>query len=172
MSAKKVIKIGEPVLRETATLVTNFSDSFLNILIEDLKDTLKDGELIGIAAPQIGESLAVFVSEIRETPTRQGVSDALRVYINPKITEVSHETASDWEGCGSVPDLFGKVERPISVNLQYQNLLGEQCELKCSGLLGRVVQHEIDHLNGIMFTDLADPKSFVNREYYIKHIKV
>jgi peptide deformylase len=171
MAVKQIIKIGEPVLRETTKFVSNFSDPQITELITDLKDTMRSNELIGLATPQIGLNLSVFVSEILKTPTRKDIYDPLRIYINPKISEFSPETSLGWEGCGSIPDIFGQVDRPNEVTVEFLDETGKKQTLTCAGLLARVVQHEIDHLNGVLFTDIADQKSFVSRDFYIKHIK-
>ena len=132
---------------------------------------MKKEDLVGMSAPQIGESVRIFVSEIRKTKFRNEGFDELCVYINPKTMKVSNETKLGWEGCGSVPGLFGQVERAKEVTIEYFDREGEKHTKTCSGLLAVVVQHEIDHLNGILFTDLADPKTFISKEYYLEKIK-
>lgn len=173
MAVTKTVQIGAPVLRETAREVTDVSDATVQQLIIDLRDTMRHKSLVGLAAPQIDQLLRVFVSEIRETAIRKGESSPLQVYCNPKIVHVSHETELGWEGCGSIANgqLLGEVERPREITLQYQDERGVSHETKASGLLARIMQHEIDHLDGILFTDKCDPKSLVSREYYLKYIK-
>ena len=170
MAVIKTTLIGEPVLRETAEQVLDVSDTHIQQTIADLVDTMREEQLIGMAAPQIGDPVRIFVSEIRETPLRKSGFDMLRVFINPEITEFSRETELSFEGCGSIPGLFGEVERSSEITVKYQDEKGVSCEMKAEGLLAHVIQHENDHLNGILFTDLADPKSLVSREYYIKHV--
>jgi len=171
MSVRETILIGEPVLRETAQPVHNHDSEQTQQIIHDLTDTMRADELIGIAAPQIGESVRVFVSEIRETEYREGISDELRVYINPDITHFSRETELDWEGCGSIPGLFGKVERSTEITVNYVDKSGVSREMNATGLFARVIQHEVDHLDGILFTDHADPRSLVSAEYYQKYVR-
>ncbi len=175
MAIRETIQIGEPVLRETLQHVANVEDSRVQQVIADLVDTMRDTGLVGMAACQIGEIDRIFVSEIVATKNRPDIKDPdpLCIYINPEIISVSHETEYGYEGCGSVLNgtFFGKVERPIEVTVQYMDQAGELQEKAASGLLARVIQHEIDHLNGIMFTDKADPLTFVNRDYYLKNIK-
>lgn len=170
MSVIKTTLIGEPVLRETAESVIDVTDVRIQQTIADLIDTMREEQLIGMAAPQIGDPVRIFVSEIRETQFRKTGFDTLRIYINPEIMSFSRETELDYEGCGSIPGLFGKVERSVEIFLKYQDEEGVPREMTASGLLARVIQHEIDHLNGVLFTDLADPKSLVSKDYYIKHI--
>lgn len=114
MAVRKTVQIGEPVLRETAVSVTDITNFEIQASIADLVETMRNEGLIGIAAPQVGESLRIFVSEVRETEFRSKEdADPLTIYINPKITHVSHETETDYEGCGSIlsSGIFGKVKR-------------------------------------------------------------
>jgi peptide deformylase len=126
-----------------------------------------------MAAPQIGVCSRIFVTEIRETKLRKAHSandiDDLRVFINPKVISVSEKTTKGWEGCGSVAcaDLFAKVERPKEITVEAFDKKGEKFTLTAKGLLARVIQHEIDHLNGVVFTDIADRKTFMSREPYL-----
>lgn len=174
MAVRKTVQIGEPVLRETAKKVDSVSNPSVKVVIQDLVDTMREKELVGIAAPQLGESLRIFVSEIRETKfrTKEEV-EPLTIYINPEIVSVSHETKLGYEGCGSVAHsgLFGQVERAREVTVKFTDETGVSREMNASGLLARIIQHENDHLNGVMFTDLCDPRTLVDREYYLKSIK-
>lgn len=170
MAVIKTTLIGEPVLRETAEIVTDYTDMYIQQTITDLVDTMRKEELVGMAAPQIGKPVRVFVSEIRKTSVRNTDFDALKIYINPEIVEFSRETELEYEGCGSIPDIFGQVERSKEITLKYYDERGVSREIHAQNLLARVIQHEIDHLNGILFTDIADPRSFVSKEYYIKHV--
>ncbi len=172
MSVRETILIGEPVLRETAALVKDPTNHAIQSIIGDCVDTMRSEELAGLAAPQLGESMRVIVYEIRKTKYRnpEEVHD-LTVCINPDIAERSEETEVGYEGCGSIPGLFGQVERACSISYTYQDQTGKWHKDTAHGLLARVIQHEIDHLNGILFTDLADPKTFVSREYYLENIK-
>jgi peptide deformylase len=111
------------------------------------------------------------VSEIRKTKNRKYVEpDELRVFINPKITTASKQTDFGWEGCGSVAnsDLFAKVRRPSSVTVEAYNEHGELFTLAAKGLLARVIQHEYDHLDGILFVDKADMQTCASKEEYRK----
>jgi len=170
MTTQETVQIGDPVLRETAQNAENI-DSVASI-ITDLTDTMQSEKLVGIAAPQIGVSARLFVSEIREGNMRNAPVEPLCVYINPEIVHVSHETELDYEGCGSIAhgDIFGLVERSIEITVKYKDGVGVSREKTASGLLARIIQHEMDHLDGILFTDLCDPKTLVSREYYIKHV--
>jgi len=171
MAIQKTILLGENVLRETAKSVENTEDQRVQEVITDLVDSMRDKDLIGMAAPQIGVSLRIFVTEVRETEYRKVDLDELRVYINPKITNKSEGTKIGWEGCGSIPGLFGQVERYTEITVAYTDREGASQTDTVGGFLAVVIQHETDHLDGIMFTDISDPKTFVSGAYYIKHIR-
>ena len=168
---KKTIQIGNKVLRAKATSTKNVKSASVKKLVNDLVDSMRASNLVGIAAPQIGKSVRIFVTEIRKTKTRSNIElDGLRVFINPKIISVSKKKVRGWEGCGSVAEggLFAVVPRPQSVEIEAYDAQGEKFILKSSGLLARIIQHENDHLNGIMFTDIADMNTLVSRDAYLK----
>ncbi len=166
-----ITQVGNPVIRAVAKEVANPTAKSTQKLVEDLVDTMRHSGLVGIAAPQIGKSVRVFVTEIRKTKVRSYVEpDPLRVFINPRITWFSKKTEYGWEGCGSVAssDLFAKVKRPSTVVVEATNEHGNQFELKAGGLLARVIQHELDHLDGIIFTDKADTSTYMSKVEYLK----
>jgi peptide deformylase len=136
---------------------------------------MRKNELVGIAAPQIGENYQIFVTEIKKTKTRSTREiDELRVFINPKITKLSKEENIIYEGCGSVVNgnLFGPVKRPKEVTVEAIDKKGKMFQLRCDGLLARVIQHEFDHLQGIMFTEkVSDYGKLLDHEHYKKYIK-
>ena len=168
MPVRKTLTFSEPVLRETAIPVENVLDPHIQAIITDCVDTMHSEELAGFAAPQLGESVRIFVSEIRKTKYRNPTETApLTIYVNPEITWRGEETILDYEGCGSIPDTFGSVERASEIKITYLDEAGERCETKANGLLARVIQHEIDHLNGILFIDLADPASLISKAKYL-----
>ena len=127
--------------------------------------------LVGMAAPQVGENYRIFVSEIRKTTYRKNVteSDSLKVFINPRIVQRSKKQVGGYEGCGSVANaqLFGVVKRSESVVCKALDKNGKPFEVKASGLLARVIQHEIDHLDGVVFLDrVNDMKTLVDVKTY------
>jgi peptide deformylase len=133
---------------------------------------MRHHNLVGMAAPQIGRSLRIFVTEIRKTTYRKNISDvdAVRVFINPRLVEKSKQQVVGYEGCGSVASalLFGPVKRPRTVTVSAQDAEGRRLQLKATGLLARVIQHENDHLNGIVFLDrVTDTRKLLGREEYI-----
>ena len=173
MAIKKTSEIGSVVIRSRAKEVTKIPSAKIRKILNDLADTMRHGNLVGMAAPQIGIGSRIFVTEIRKTAFRKDIStlDKLRVFINPKITKVSKKTVEDYEGCGSIASggLFGIVKRPETISIHAYSELGEEFELDTSGLLARVIQHEIDHLNGVCFIDkITDTKKLLGRNEYLK----
>lgn len=175
MAVRTAIQVGDPRLKAKNKTVESFSDPDLKQVVGDLIDSMRAGELIGMAAPQIGENWRVFVTEPRETKTRTANQvDELRVYINPKITKVSKEQTVIWEGCGSFVhgELFGPVSRPKEITVEAQDLTGKRFSLVCDGILARVIQHEYDHLDGIEFIEkVTDLRQLKNVEFYLKDVK-
>lgn len=174
MLIKKLPQIGHPILRKKAKPVKNFQARNVLKIVEDLVDTMRDSDLIGLAAPQLGKSLRIFATEVRKTKYRTNPNQLsnLRVYINPKIISLSRETSIDYEGCGSVihAQLFGPVKRPKETTIEAYDKNGRKFKAKESNLLGRVIQHEYDHLEGILFTDkIHDWKKILSLEEYKKY---
>lgn len=173
MAIKKISEIGSSVIRTKAQPLGRITQVKLQKIIGDLVDTMRDADLVGIAAPQIGIGSRIFLSEIRKTKTRKNGTelDKLRVFINPMLVKTSKKQVDGYEGCGSVArgGLFGIVRRPETVTVRAVSELGEVFELQTGGLLSRIIQHEIDHLNGICFIDkVTDTKKLLGREEYIK----
>jgi peptide deformylase len=175
MAIKKTLQIGNPVLKNKNQKIQDINSSEVTKLIENLKDTMYDSQLIGIAAPQIGSNKRLFITETRETKYRPpDQADKLRIYINPKIVETSQKKIIIYEGCGSVlsGQLLGPVSRPRWIKIRATNLKGKKFEFKADGILGRVIQHEYDHLLGIEFTEkIDDYKKLMSRKHYIERIK-
>ncbi len=175
MSARRIIQLGDPRLKNKNKIITNFIDQKLHLLIQDLKDTMNKNNLVGIAAPQIGENYNVFVTYPRNTKTRNiGKEDIFRVYINPKIAYFSKKQVIVYEGCGSVMrgQLFGPVRRPKEIRIKAQGKKGHKFEITTDGLFSRVIQHEYDHMFGIEFTEkISDYKKLISQKFYIKNIK-
>jgi len=144
-------------------------------VVKNLVDSMRYHELVGMAAPQIGEALRIFVTEVTKTKFRTPLElDGLRVFINPRIVELSKSRSADYEGCGSVADagIFAKVTRPMSVVVEALDKEGKKFRLKARGLLARIVQHEMDHLDGKIFLDRPyEPRSLKSRAEYIKYKK-
>ncbi len=175
MAVQNIItQVGSPFIRSRAKRVRGTSDVAVQSLIDNLIHSMHFHELVGMAAPQIGSNLRVFVSEIRPTKLRKGQGkqniDGLRVFINPEIIFKSRKLAAGYEGCGSVANagLFARVKRPASIIVKAYDRQGKPFTLKANHLLARVIQHECDHLNGVVFTDKADLTSFMSRSEYLR----
>lgn len=172
MAKKKSVQLGDPVIRTRAKVVRDFKSVVVKRTIRDLVDSMRANNLVGMAAPQIGVGLRIFVSEIRTTTYRKNIDapDEVRVFINPRILLRSRASADGYEGCGSVAmaQLFGTVRRPTSVTVRAQHPDGSTFTLTTDDLLARVIQHEVDHLDGIVFLDrITDSRSLVDRDTYI-----
>ncbi len=140
----EIVTIGEEVLREKAKPIKSFG-SELRILVDAMFESMEMDNGIGLAAPQIAVPKRMFVVHPPD--------DEARVFINPEIIETSQEVVSYEEGCLSVPGVFSEVVRPAGITIQAQDLEGKAFVLKAQGMLARVIQHENDHLNGILFVD-------------------
>lgn len=172
MAIKKTFQIGSKQIRSRAKIVKNISNKKIQRIIQNLVDTMRHKNLVGMAAPQIGESARIFVTEIRKTAVRKNLQkDKLRIFINPSIKNHLKHEISGYEGCGSVgqANLFGPVRRFSEVNVRATDEKGKSFELKATGLLARIIQHEVDHLNGIVFIDrVKSTRRLLGREEYIK----
>ncbi len=154
MTLREIITLPNPILRRKARTVTLF-DSDLQTLIEDMIETLRDAPGVGLAAPQVGKSDRLIVVEYPEDDELEDSPKKLYVVVNPEVKEASEETEMGIEGCLSIPNLHGEVERTIAVIVKGQTRRGQAIKIKAQGWLARIFQHEIDHLNGIVFTDRA-----------------
>ncbi len=149
---------GEALLRKKASKVRTF-DASLERLIDDMIDTMRAGQGVGLAAPQIGVLRRVVVVEV---PLEAEKPPLLLALCNPEITERSDEVQVAEEGCLSLAGWYGLVARATAVEVRYQDASGRRHKLHAEGFLARVLQHEIDHLDGVLFTDrLEDPASLV-----------
>ena len=171
MAVRRIINMGHPTLREVAAPVSegDIGTPTLRRLVSDMVDTLADYGGIGLAAPQINESIRLAILDVpSETRyTTKGQTLPMTVCINPEITVISNETAGYWEGCLSVPGLRGWVERPQHIHLKYTDLEGVQHVLEIRGFLATVCQHEFDHLDGILYIDRMNDttKLFFDHEF-------
>jgi len=175
MAARLTVQLGHPALKAQNQTIQDFTDPKLSQLLMDLKDTMYKEGLIGIAAPQIGENYRVFITEPRETQYRpRDQADEFRVYINPKIVWESNEEIIIWEGCGSVTEtgIFGPVSRAKVVEVEAHDQFGGKFRFKADGILGRVIQHEMDHLLGTEFIEkVSDYSKLKSLEFYLKEVK-
>ncbi len=157
MALRKIVTLPEPVLRRKAHAVTQF-DKNLQTVIDDMVETMRDAPGVGLAAPQIGLSERLIVVEYYEHEEDEEVENAPKkvwTVINPEIIKASDEKLVGVEGCLSIPNLVGEVERHAAIQIKGLNRHGKPTKIKAEGWLARIFQHEIDHLNGVLFTDRA-----------------
>ncbi len=159
MSRKKILTIGDELLRKTSHPVKKF-DRRLEMIIRDMWETMYQADGVGLAAPQIGLMRRIIVIDPREGEEDGGEA---RAYINPEIIQEEGEVAMV-EGCLSVPGRRGCVTRPEKVVVRAQDVKGAFFEVAAEGLLARALQHEIDHLNGVLYVDLMDYEVFEEDE--------
>jgi peptide deformylase len=154
MSILKVARMGHPVLRTKARGLdrADIKHPALQSLIDDLIETMIEYHGVGLAAPQVHESVRLFVATIDPADDERGEPEPV-VIINPEITLVGSDIIEDWEGCLSVPDIRGRVPRAREIMLRAVDRRGERMELHVHGYPARVIQHETDHLDGILFFD-------------------
>ncbi|MCC7117090.1 MAG: peptide deformylase [Anaerolineales bacterium] len=157
MALREIIFLPEPILRRKAKPVTKF-DKDLQTLIDDMIETMREAPGVGLAAPQINIPQQLAVIEYAEQDDDEGAPPKpkkLYVIINPEIVKASEEKVLGVEGCLSIPGLLGEVERHAHIQVKALNRHGQPVKLKVEGWMARIFQHEIDHLNGVMFTDKA-----------------
>lgn len=151
MPAREIIIVPHPTLRKKALQVTDFGDETQE-LIDDMIVTLHEASGAGLAAPQVNESKQVILCEFGSDED-EDIPPTLYVTINPKITRFSQELVNGAEGCLSIPGIMGEVERAQEIIVEGQDRYGKPLKMRVSGWLARIFQHEIDHINGILFTD-------------------
>jgi peptide deformylase len=154
MPLLEIIKVPHPVLRKKARKVTDFGPEFQD-LVKNMIDTMRDAPGVGLAAPQVAVSERLIVVEYGDEED-ETVPSKLYVVANPEIAIMSNLTVKGIEGCLSVPDLIGEVERFDDIQIRGLNSKGKPIRIKAKGWLARIFQHEIDHLDGIVYTDRAE----------------
>jgi peptide deformylase len=170
MAILPVLRLGDPRLLQSACDVHEFDTAELHNLIADMIDTMAAESGAGLAAPQIGVGLRVVVFGIDHNPRYPDKADIPQtVLINPIISLLSPEKEDDWEGCLSVPGMRGLVSRYRKIRYQGFDASGEKIDIEAEGFHARVVQHECDHLDGIIYTQrLSDPEKFGFTEELIR----
>ena len=152
MAIRPVLRIGHPLLNQVADEVTEFGTPELTKLIGDLRDTMHHLNGAGIAAPQIGVSKQVLIFEMKDNPRYPGQEVIPEtVLINPVIDVLTQETQGMWEGCLSVPGMRGYVERPAHIRYRAFDQYGNRIDTTVTGFHAIVVQHECDHLQGLLY---------------------
>ena len=174
MKPLPITQFGNPILRNGASVVNVrfLATKQFRELTRAMLFTMRKVGGVGIAAPQVGKSIQLTVVEIKKSKVRPDTRPfPVSVIVNPKITKRSKEIISDWEGCFSLPDVRGLVPRHKSVEVHYYDAYGKRRIKKLTGLQARVFQHEIDHLNGILYVDrIKDMKTLMTLEEFKKRI--
>jgi peptide deformylase len=152
MSILKVARMGHPILRQKARPIDKqeLNDPAMQKLIDDMLDTMREYSGVGLAAPQIHEGLRVFVAHLDQGGRAEG--EPMTV-INPQITPVGERIIEGWEGCLSIPDIRGMVPRAFHISVSALDRTGKRVQFELKDFAARVVQHETDHLDGILFFD-------------------
>ncbi|HET8909594.1 MAG TPA: peptide deformylase [Ktedonobacterales bacterium] len=149
MALRKILTMEHPVLRAKAKKVSRF-DPWLERLVNDMRETMREAPGVGLAAPQIGESVRVLVAEYEEQQV---------ALVNPEIVKASEEQELGTEGCLSIPGYVGdNVPRALAVTVKARDPKGKEIRIKADGWFARILQHEIDHLDGVLYIDYIDPK--------------
>ena len=154
MSILKVARMGHPVLRAKARALTrsDVKKTEVQRLIDDMMETMVEYHGVGLAAPQIHQSLRLFVADLSAKDDHPDDAELLAI-VNPEILSVGSDVAEEWEGCLSIPDIRGRVTRAREIRVRGLDRRGERIELALSDFSARVVQHETDHLDGVLFFD-------------------
>ena len=157
MAVREIVSLPEPVLRKKARKVTDFGPE-LQTLIDDMVETMRVAPGVGLAAPQVDASVRVIVVEYGEEDEEETAVIPPKLYtvVNPEITRFSTESEVGSEGCLSIPGFAGDVERPLGITIKGLNRRGQPIRIKAEGWLARIFQHEIDHLDGVLFVDRAE----------------
>jgi len=148
MALRDIVTVPDPILKQVSTPVEAVDDE-LRALMDDMLETMYAAPGIGLAAVQVGVPKRVIVMDL----TREEEQRGPRYFVNPEITWRSEETVPYEEGCLSVPEIYDEVERPARVKLKYLNYQGEAVEEEAEGLFAVCIQHEMDHLEGVLFID-------------------
>ncbi len=163
MALREILVVPHPALKQVSQPVDKVDDA-LRALMDDMLETMYDAPGIGLAAIQVGVPKRVIVMDL----ARQDEEPQPRYFVNPEILWASDDTAPYEEGCLSVPEIYDEVDRPARVKIRYLNYQGEQIEEDAEGLFAVCIQHEMDHLNGVLFIDHL---SRLKREQAVKKVK-
>lgn len=162
---------GNPILRQKGSIVPTI-DADIHKLVEDMVQTMQANDGIGIAAPQVSRSLAIFITQIPEyREDGSHIAGPVKVYINPKLINCSQLQEQHSEGCLSIPKVYGNVSRPIHIVIEAENLQGQRFQEQLSGLEARCCLHENDHINGVLFIDRIRGKERQQMEEALRKIK-
>ena len=163
MSILKIARLGHPILQKKTLIVKKIPSSSIKKLIKDMTETMLDAKGIGLAAPQVHISKQVMIFRIPEEDEKEKKNNTIEItaLINPKISKISEETDTQWEGCLSIPGMTGLVKRYSKINYEGFDMKGNLIKKEAEGLHARIVQHEFDHLKGILYLNrLVDSRAF------------
>jgi len=156
----KIVTLGDERLTKRASLISDI-DKMIVDLAEGMLEAMYTGKGVGLAGPQVGEMKRIFVCHVQD--------DEPRIFINPEVVETSQELVTYEEGCLSIPGIYADVVRPARVTIQAWNTRSKPFRLDAEGYLARVIQHELDHLNGVLFLDhLSEKKRQRLLKVYLK----
>ena len=170
MTLLDIVTLPNKILRNRTQPITNY-DAPLQLLIDDMIETMRDAPGVGLAAPQIGRSIKLTVIETLPEVDEEGneIEDSRELFVitNPEIVWTSRDTVDGIEGCLSIPGYLGEVERHDSIRVRAQDRHGKKIKLRLEGWTARIFQHEIDHLNGVLYIDrLTEQDNFWTEEVF------
>ena len=159
MSILKIARLGHPILLQKAKPVTDITSNKTKKIIHDMTETMLDAKGIGLAAPQIHINRQIIIFRLPEEENEKEIK--ITALINPQFSNISDKTENEWEGCLSIPGMLGLVKRFSRIQYEGSDMRGNTIQMKAEGLLARIVQHEYDHLQGILYTSrLVDNSAF------------
>ena len=166
----EIIQLGNPILRDKAEFVENINDSRIQELVDNVLITVKQANGVGIAAPQVGASDRIFIVASRPNPRYPHAPEMEPIaMINPKILTRTNETIKGWEGCLSIPGIRGCVPRDRAIEVEYSDRYGKLHKQELTDFVARIFQHELDHLDGIVFLDrLETTYDIITEQEYLK----
>jgi peptide deformylase len=175
MAIRKVARLGHPVLREPCRELTRaeIRSPAVRRLVEDMRETMEEYAGVGLAAPQVHEPVRLAVIEFDPGDAERDLDDGRTSFtvFNPTTTVLDPAPAGYWEGCLSVPGMRGFVERPRRIRVDYLDEAAKPARVVADGFLATVFQHELDHLDGVLYVDrLADPKLFAFNEEFNRYV--
>lgn len=180
----RVLKYGDPVLRQEGEIIKKFDKSLLD-LVRDMMDTMRSEDGIGIAAQQVGVRKKICICDIKELTKERNLKydytlDGKKVpldllfpliLVNPAVEPTSTNEEVLVEGCLSFPEIYPPVSRPMDIKVTYQDVEGVSHVITCNGFFARNIQHEVDHLNGVLFIDRTDTRSLNELKSKLKKLK-
>ncbi len=174
MPIRSISRMGHPVLRQETRPLTpdEVRSPEIQRLMDDMVETMRDADGVGLAAPQVYETIQLLVAEVSapKSPESKEPFLPLLILVNPTLVKASREKETDWEGCLSIPDIWGMVPRHRSVVVKGLDRTGRAITVETRGYAARILQHEMDHLHGILFLDrMDDMKTLAFKREYHRH---